>query len=438
MTGSDAASNSGQNIEPGDIEALLPWYAAGTLRRRDRQRVEAALRQDAELARQGLARQIDLVREELAETIHLNETLGAPPPHVADRLMAAIDAETNAARKHVPGSVAGWLTGFFASLPPRTLAVAASFAVLAIALQAFMLVDVFTKPQGSSQLASLGSAHAPRKFCDGAFRASGERRRDHQFPAQLSGRAGGRSDGRRALSRAHRDEVARQRRARQDRRAHAARSRRGVGRAAPRPPNLPSRANNPGLPSYPTANASIFPHLNLSPGGPTNHWWRQQAPSARYSPIPSADFQTRPASSPPGGSSISGMPAKARRIRCFGQVGRQWPFAPASKMADNAGRGGIVGGWRYRPRNRGPDQGFCRFRRGALGQSARRARQHSRHDRPERCRQNHLLQFAEQIPHSDPRPHRVRWTRHHRAAGRPRSRGSDWCARFRFPRCFRI
>jgi anti-sigma-K factor RskA len=174
MTGSDAASNLDQNIEPGEIEALLPWYAAGTLRRRDRQRVEAALRQDAELAHQDLAhqdlahqdfaRQIELVREELAETIHLNETLGAPPPHVADRLMAAIDAETSAARKHVPGSVAGWLTGFFASLPPRTLAVAASFAVLAIALQAFMLVDVFTKPQGSSQLASLDSPHRHESF----------------------------------------------------------------------------------------------------------------------------------------------------------------------------------------------------------------------------------------------------------------------------------
>ena len=57
--------------------------------------------------------------------------------------------------------------------------------------------------------------------------------------------------------------------------------------------------------------------------------------------------------------------------------------------------------WRYRPRNRRPDQGFCRFRRGALGQSARRARQHSRHDRPERRRQNHLLQSFEQI--SQPR-----------------------------------
>ena len=29
-----------------DIEALLPWHAAGTLSRRDAQRVEAALQQD--------------------------------------------------------------------------------------------------------------------------------------------------------------------------------------------------------------------------------------------------------------------------------------------------------------------------------------------------------------------------------------------------------
>jgi anti-sigma-K factor RskA len=140
---------SGRDTEPNgvpsDIEALLPWYAAGRLRRRDRQRVEEALRDDADLARQ-----VDLVREELAETIHLNETLGAPPPRVADRLMAAIDAETQAKRKRAPGAAAGWLTGFFASLSPRTMAVAASFATLAIALQAFMLVDVFTKPPSSS------------------------------------------------------------------------------------------------------------------------------------------------------------------------------------------------------------------------------------------------------------------------------------------------
>jgi anti-sigma-K factor RskA len=119
---------------------LLPWYAAGTLRRRERQRVEEALRTDPELARH-----LDLVREELAETIHLNETLGAPTARAAERLMAAIDAETT--RKHVPGVAAGWLTGFFANLSPRTMAVAASFAMLAIALQTVFIVDNFTKPQ---------------------------------------------------------------------------------------------------------------------------------------------------------------------------------------------------------------------------------------------------------------------------------------------------
>jgi hypothetical protein len=135
-----------QPDQPSELESLLPWYAAGTLRRRERQRVEEALRTDTELARH-----LDLVREELAETIHLNETLGAPTARAAERLMAAIDAEVT--RKHVPGAAAGWLTGFFANLSPRTMAVAASFAMLAIALQSVAIVDIFTRPQSApSQL----------------------------------------------------------------------------------------------------------------------------------------------------------------------------------------------------------------------------------------------------------------------------------------------
>jgi anti-sigma-K factor RskA len=153
MTLSEQARDPRQNQEPTDIEALLPWYAAGTLRRRDRQRVEEALRKDPDLARH-----VELVREELVETIHLNETLGAPTQRAADRLMAAIDAETTAARKRAPGAVAGWLTGFFANLSPRTMAVAASFAMLAIALQAVAIVDIFTKPEASVQIEGQGAA----------------------------------------------------------------------------------------------------------------------------------------------------------------------------------------------------------------------------------------------------------------------------------------
>jgi anti-sigma-K factor RskA len=76
-----------------EIEALLPWHAAGTLSRRDADRVEQALAGDRELARR-----YDLVREELAETIHLNETLGAPSARAMEKLFAAIDAERRAHR----------------------------------------------------------------------------------------------------------------------------------------------------------------------------------------------------------------------------------------------------------------------------------------------------------------------------------------------------
>jgi hypothetical protein len=71
-----------------EIEALLPWYAAGTLSRRDADLVERALARDSELARR-----YDLVREELTETIHLNEALGAPSARAMEKLFAAINAE---------------------------------------------------------------------------------------------------------------------------------------------------------------------------------------------------------------------------------------------------------------------------------------------------------------------------------------------------------
>jgi len=139
------------NMEPTEIETLLPWYAAGTLRRRDRQRVEDALRYDP-----ALAHHADLVREELAETISFNESLGVPSARCMDRLMAAIDAETTAARKRSSArAVAGQFATFIAGFSPRTLAVAASFAVAAIALQAFLLVSMATKPQGPFETASL-------------------------------------------------------------------------------------------------------------------------------------------------------------------------------------------------------------------------------------------------------------------------------------------
>jgi hypothetical protein len=153
MTQSGIGRSGRDSMEPNEIEALLPWYAAGTLHQRDRQRVEEALRQDPELMRQ-----LDLVREEFAETIHLNETLGAPSPRAADRLMAAIDAAGPAKLKRVSGA-ATWLAGLFPSLSPRTVAVAASCAVLVIGLQAVLLADVFLRPAREPQSSALEPAH---------------------------------------------------------------------------------------------------------------------------------------------------------------------------------------------------------------------------------------------------------------------------------------
>ncbi|HZL39234.1 MAG TPA: hypothetical protein VFC45_03025 [Pseudolabrys sp.] len=122
-----------------DIEELLPWHAAGTLSRRDTQRVEEALANDPELARR-----YEMVREEFGETILLNETLGAPSGHAMEKLFAKIDAEP--ARKQATSfNFTTRVVEFFASFSPRTLAYAGSAAVLAILLQAGIIASVMIK-----------------------------------------------------------------------------------------------------------------------------------------------------------------------------------------------------------------------------------------------------------------------------------------------------
>lgn len=124
---------------PDDIEALLPWYAAGTLDGSERQRVEDAMAKDPELARR-----YALVRDELGETIVLNETLGAPSPRAMEKLFARIDAEP--ARKPARSlSLGARMTSFMASLAPRTLAYAGGAAALAILLQAGFIASIAIK-----------------------------------------------------------------------------------------------------------------------------------------------------------------------------------------------------------------------------------------------------------------------------------------------------
>jgi hypothetical protein len=105
-----------------ELEKQLPWYAARTLSRCEADLVERALAADAELARC-----YDLVRQELADTIHLNETLGAPSARVLEKLFAAIEAEEMRApsRRRISRTPARLRSAYNAS-PSRLAARAAS------------------------------------------------------------------------------------------------------------------------------------------------------------------------------------------------------------------------------------------------------------------------------------------------------------------------
>jgi hypothetical protein len=136
--------------EPGEIEMLLPWHAAGTLNARDARRVEEALARDPELARQ-----YAVIRSEYAETIHLNESLGAPSARVMQKLFAAIDGEP-VRKPSLSSSFSAWISEFFAHLSPRTLAWSASVGAILLLLQAGVIGAVLMKNQTASfQTASL-------------------------------------------------------------------------------------------------------------------------------------------------------------------------------------------------------------------------------------------------------------------------------------------
>ena len=142
-----------------EIEALLPWHAAGTLSHRDADRVEQALAGDRELARRYV-----LVREVLAETIHLNETLGAPSARAMEKLFAAIDAEeARSPRRQRSFDFAGRISEFLSSLTPRALAWSATAAAVAILLQAAVIAAIVVK-EGAPSGPSLASAPSEGSF----------------------------------------------------------------------------------------------------------------------------------------------------------------------------------------------------------------------------------------------------------------------------------
>lgn len=130
-------------VAPRDIEALLPWHAAGTLSARDARRVEEALTRDSELAKQ-----YAVIQDEYAETISLNENLGAPSARAMQKLFAAIDAEPERGVAMSRG-LSMRISQFFAALSPRTLAAAGAVGALLVVLQAGVIAAMLAKDDGS-------------------------------------------------------------------------------------------------------------------------------------------------------------------------------------------------------------------------------------------------------------------------------------------------
>lgn len=134
--------------EPGKIEALLPWRAAGTLSAEDTRLVDDALAKDP-----ALAKQYEVIKDELAETVLLNEELGAPSTRALEKLFERIDAEPARGVSPAAGLMArlGTLCGGWS---PRTLGWAAAAAMLVLVLQAGIITTAVVKHGSSYQTAS--------------------------------------------------------------------------------------------------------------------------------------------------------------------------------------------------------------------------------------------------------------------------------------------
>lgn len=147
-----------------DIEMLLPWHAAGTLSRGDAERVEQALSQDPELARH-----FALAREERGETVHVNETLGAPSARAFERLFTAIEAESPSPKRQIASVAGGWLSSLFGGFSSRSLAWAASAAAVVIMLQGGLITGLLLNGRGGDEIYETASRGIELPIDRGSF-----------------------------------------------------------------------------------------------------------------------------------------------------------------------------------------------------------------------------------------------------------------------------
>ncbi len=137
-----------------DIDALLPWYAAGALSANERAKVEAALGERPELRAS-----LSTIEEDRGETIALNEALGAPGPDVWARVLAGAQAAPR--KPKFTERLAAWFGQGEGRLGP--LALAGVAAALVILLQAGAIVTLLPSAhKASGEFGAATSAVAPQ------------------------------------------------------------------------------------------------------------------------------------------------------------------------------------------------------------------------------------------------------------------------------------
>ena len=133
------------NEERDAVEALLPWYATGTLDEPNRRQVEEALLRWPEL-RESLR----LVEEDRSETVAVNEDLGAPSPRAWTRISAAMEADPR--RRPATGRFASLarLLGLGADRHPTRVAWIASAAALVIIVEGTAILALAPSRSGAT------------------------------------------------------------------------------------------------------------------------------------------------------------------------------------------------------------------------------------------------------------------------------------------------
>jgi len=138
---------------PDEIEALLPWYAAGALSVEERARVEAAL-----AARPELRVSLATLEEDRDETVSLNEALGAPSGDVWVRIAQGTTLKPRSLGQR-----------FAALLGPRPLlSLAAATAALVVLLQGAAIVALLRPPSYATVTAGRSTADALVAFAPDA------------------------------------------------------------------------------------------------------------------------------------------------------------------------------------------------------------------------------------------------------------------------------